>query len=661
MRLTSVSIAGIRGIDREVVDLSPVTTFWGPNGSGKTSIAGAVAFALTGRFPGLVVPGKPAGGTEVLSKLATDATQGFSVRLSMADPNGSRGWVERGLAGGKSKLSVSWLNERASGAEAAEQLLFRLVGDVSWAIDMFDPEKSIWRMSPEKRKAWALGICASASGWSTKQLIGAIGPETNDWNPSLHSDAGVCLEMNMQTVDSRLKAAQKVVREAIVITEGVSAEREADVQAEIDKLECKIASVNSEAQRLSRLLASADTEQATIDRDRRARALLIPQIENLKSRLSAQVPPPPPQLPAQALQDLDQIDMDMVCVLVDETEERELQVQLGSECAVLESDIQSLDRYSKLAGESGRCPVCGTTGPWKGADAFASRVAQLRARKQETLLRAAANQKRLEDLNALRMDLEQKRRSLELSVALYNEELTAHADRCAKFESSFEALANTIQTLEEQLARVPPDRPNVDSSALSEKLSATQAELAQLTAQVNEQRQKLGVAAHRQGQLSAQSSAERRVEQLKDLLVTMRKARDRMLDDASAPLRRALESLEVVCLNGWQWTLRRDGTALDMVMQRESRSLTVESLSAGERYLATIALLVAKSIVRREPWSGLFLDNFEAIFPDNRRLAVIRGLVTLCEMTNSPVDNVLVAGACEAPSDITGFKSYVRE
>ena len=51
MRLTRLTMRGLKGAAEEVVDLSPVTLFHGPNASGKTRIADAVRLLALGYHP----------------------------------------------------------------------------------------------------------------------------------------------------------------------------------------------------------------------------------------------------------------------------------------------------------------------------------------------------------------------------------------------------------------------------------------------------------------------------------------------------------------------------------------------------------------------------------------------------------------------------------
>jgi DNA repair exonuclease SbcCD ATPase subunit len=657
MRLRSITIEGLRGIEKETVELGPLTAFWGPNGSGKTSVVGSIIYALTGRFPGLLVPGKQSDSVAVVKGLATDPKKGFRVHLKLDDA-----WVERAISGGKElTVSASASGEHSKGNESAEQTIERLVGDVSWAVDMFDPERSVWRMTAERRKAWALGLCASASGWSRQQLIDAVGPATDDWDPTLHSDAGTCLELNMERTDTRIRSAQKVAREAAIITEGVSSESQASVQAEIARLEPHVERLRAEVERIDRLLSSATTEQAAIERVRRQRATLEAQVKDLRAKIGGLLPPEEPVYPQQAADTVEQVDMDVVALQLEKSDEEDRYRSLSDESAKTLAEVQLAKHYQKMAGTGGRCPFCGTEGAWKNSDEFDLKIRELEKRMEDLNAQCKESTNRQHNVDRQLGAMETTRRQAALLVAMYKEDSAFYADRCKQFDEGFQALLNSAQALETQLGSLPPDRPDIDPLSLEDSAARAQRSLAEATSQLNALRQKLGVATHRQGQLSSQTKAADRVEQLKALLTKMRSVRDRMLDDAVAPLREALQSLDVVCVNGWQWNLVREGTNFEMVMQRGKRhALPVEQLSVGERYLATIALLVAKAMVRREPWSGLFLDNFEAIFPESARCVVLQGLVAVGRMPRSPVDNILVAGACDVPPAIDGVLSYSR-
>ena len=158
------------------------------------------------------------------------------------------------------------------------------------------------------------------------------------------------------------------------------------------------------------------------------------------------------------------------------------------------------------------------------------------------------------------------------------------------------------------------------------------------------------VASEREGQLTAASAAEARTGELKKLLEAARVVRRAMLRDSIQPLREALARLGALAPHGWQWMVDSDGS-FKMARSRGKgtgeQTVAVEAMSAGEKYRATLALLVATSMIRREPWVGLFLDAFEQV-SDDVRADVLLALLAVEKAGH--VDNVFVAGAFHASS-----------
>jgi len=203
----------------------------------------------------------------------------------------------------------------------------------------------------------------------------------------------------------------------------------------------------------------------------------------------------------------------------------------------------------------------------------------------------------------------------------------------------------------------------VISTRLEEDLVSWRAEHARCKATLDGLRAELGVAQERAGQLKAAEAATERIEVLKTLQGRMKAVRDRMLDDATQPLSTRLGGLSALAPRGGRWGILRQERTVDVALWTKGGSppLPVTSLSAGERMRGTIALLVARSLVRREPWTGIFVDNFEQIYPAEERVSVLRALVA-AERAGA-VDNVFVAAACEPIVDeeglgLTGLITY---
>ena len=525
-KILSVEIDGLCGL-HERVELSPVSVFTGPNGSGKSTIVGAVAYALTGRFSGGV--GVTA---EALQALAPDPA-GFVVSLD-ASYAGATGdiRVRRGVQKGKRLLSVTLNGQTIRGVRDAEAIIRQHFGDVDWFVDMFDQERSFWRMSQEKRSRWMFELCASASGWTKERVLAQLNispleaddpafddPANKaafqrqiDWNPNLGRDAASNVEINLQQLEERLLATQRVIREATSIAGGIAAPAFAPTDEQLADAESAFraaAAVNADARQ------GADTSRAK----------------------------------------LDQLDKDIAA---------------GAD-KLLQAEI--------LAGLAPKqCPTCGHTLDREQAAA----AAKSRADEAAQLLVAQV------------CLLEARRLEAEPSDAL-----TA-AVRVAS--ERYEATFQVHKTLQHQKA----------------------------------------IASERDGQLVAATRAEARSAELKKLLEAARVVRRAMLRDSIQPLRKALSLLGALAPREWQWMVDSDGSFRMMrSMGTGEQTVTVEAMSAGEKYRATIALLVATCMIRREPWVGLFLDAFEQVSDDVRDDVL---LAILAVQKAGHVDNVCVAG-----------------
>ena len=531
-KILSIEIDGLCGL-HERVELSPVAVFTGPNGSGKSTVVGAVAYALTGRFPGVV--GVTA---EALQALAPDPA-GFVVALD-ASYAGATGdiRVRRGVQKGKRLLSVTLNGQTIRGVRDAEALIRQHFGDVDWFVDMFDQERSFWRMSQEKRSRWMFELCASASGWTKERVLAQLNisplsaddaafddPANTaafqrkiDWNPNLGRDAASNVEINLQQLEERLLATQRVAREATSIAGGIAAPAFAPTDEQLDDAEKAFraaAAVNADVRQC------ADTSRAK----------------------------------------LDQLDKDIA----------------AGDHELLLSEV--------LAGLAPKqCPTCGHTLDGAQAAAAAKRLADVTAQ-------LVIAQARL--LEARRLEAEQ-RDALTEAVRVASE----------RYEATFQV----HKTLQHQKA----------------------------------------VGSEREGQLTAATRAEARTVELKKLLEEARVVRRAMLKDSIQPLRKALSLLGALAPRQWAWMVDSDGSfRMARDMGTGEQTVTVEAMSAGEKYRATIALLVATSMIRREPWVGLFLDAFEQVSDDVRADVL---LALLAVQKAGHVDNVFVAGAFHASS-----------
>jgi energy-coupling factor transporter ATP-binding protein EcfA2 len=154
----------------------------------------------------------------------------------------------------------------------------------------------------------------------------------------------------------------------------------------------------------------------------------------------------------------------------------------------------------------------------------------------------------------------------------------------------------------------------------------------------------------------AVDAAKARVDDLKSLIYKLKEARMAILHDAVAPLRAALADLTM--LTGSEEgpaTVSVDGDTLTFACGRGGRLVPFEAMSSGEKLRLTIAVLVAVSRIRRQPWTGIFVDNFESVYPEDDRWGVIADVVRA--QRAGFIDNAVFAGAMPRP---TGMVDGVR-
>jgi len=648
MKLTKVLITGMRSLRHSEIPLGGVTLFTGPNGVGKTAAIGAIAYALTGRFPGV-----PATVNDLLS-LANDREQGFRVEL-VADDNTV---VERGIdVDGKpeAKFMVIHGGRRTKGKQA-EVILREAFGEVAWFVDAFDPERSIWRMSGEKRKEWALNLCAGSSGWSMERLLGEIGKKSEDWDPELSPEPGTCLELNLDGVYDKLLGLNRLVREAKAIAEGVTvaedletiAERVVSAEAELERARRKIGELETS-------LRSTSEQQTATEVARRERKRLEKAAADARVELTKILPPEPPQ---RSFAPQPSADAELVTL---QLEAEATQEEWAKACAEEEAAKQALAVLETLRA-TGKCDFCGAESP--NAARMAERLTDAVERVAAAERKVAATYQRYDVAQDKEVGLRFAIENQAAAEKVYQQEIASFEDRKNAFDSTWQTLLRNVQSIEEQIAKLPADRADVViSTRLEEDLVSWRAEHARCKATLDGLRAELGVAQERAGQLKAAEAATERIEVLKTLQGRMKAVRDRMLDDATQPLSTRLGGLSALAPRGGRWGILRQERTVDVALWTKGGSppLPVTSLSAGERMRGTIALLVARSLVRREPWTGIFVDNFEQIYPAEERVSVLRALVA-AERAGA-VDNVFVAAACEPIVDeeglgLTGLITY---
>ena len=154
-----------------------MTVFYGPSGAGKTTMLGAIAFALTGHFPGV---GQTAGD---IGAIATSPTCFAEVQ---ADAPDGEVFVRRGVADGKLFVEVREPRELEDGQHylhrwtkptEARAAIGRRFGDVATMCAPVDLAQSVWTQSAELQKRWAFDLCAPHAGWTPERLRAVLPPD----------------------------------------------------------------------------------------------------------------------------------------------------------------------------------------------------------------------------------------------------------------------------------------------------------------------------------------------------------------------------------------------------------------------------------------------------------------------------------------------------
>ncbi len=566
MKLTSITITGLRRRGSCTVPLAPLTLLYGPNGSGKSTVIGAIVYALTGRYPGLV-----GDNADDLLTLAPDPSVGFEVILRAEGPQGPV-TIRRGVTKDKLFVEAESGTDHTKSARGAAEMIRRLFGDVSMAVSAFDPEKSIWRLSPEKRTKWAFSLCAGGAGWTKARLLKLLGPKSDDWNPDAGDDAADCLDRNIADLTDRVRAAQKVAREARVVADGIATPPEPPSKEEIDAAEAARDAARDAVAELRRLAASINGAQAEREAVRRDRARLTANLEHTKAEFGKLLPPEqPPSEDDSALQEMEG-------ALV---------------AAEMDADV---------------CSACGAVRPTQATQAIQAQLVVLRRAKVERDARIAR----------LRREAE-------------------------RFQEAWQTLLSNQQVLERSLAALPPEPQVADEGeGLSGKIGAALQREAERRNIAADLRHREGLAHERAGQLQAADRAAARVEEMKKLGQKMRAARNQMLADALGPMQQAVARLQCLAPPDGTWNfVERPGLGVVLGYANETRGFVGPmAMSTGERFRATLTLLLAVAAVRREPWVGLFLDNFEQV-SDDAVFGAFQGLIVA--LRAGVVDNVLVA------------------
>jgi len=633
MKLKSVRIHGVRGIQSATYELGDVTVITGPNGAGKSTILGSVLFALTGRFPGL--PAMNQGGAALMAR--NNGKPRFSVALT-CEADGKQVVLTRGWQDGKGSVSVQDATSSATGKQA-ESKIAALFGDVTFMSEALDPEGSIWGLSREKRKAWASALCRSAAGWTKQRLVQEVGPANGDWNPDAMEDPGASLDLNIARIQEAVRAAQAVARQAEGVAATMSGDdiklpTEADVRAKQVTFEEALARVNA----LTSQQAESTRQRAAIERDDRNRRSLEGGIAHERAMIAQISIPPETQDRSAELQA--QRDAADEQVLQIEMELAEARAGLASA-----SERAAIDNAASVglasAAKQGKCPTCGCQGEFEASYARAQERTRL-SQEQATL--ASERVKALtRTYGAATTKLAQlDKQHADHRVAVSEQRQKAEAARAA-LTSRRESLAR----MEQQLADWPErDTPPLDDDAVAQALADARAKLAQARSAVDGARSMLTLARERDAQREAAIGARDEAERLKELLRKVTEARDTMLRESIEPLRKALQTMSSTAPDGGSWDAEVDGDALDIGLRRSSGTMVpAETLSSGERYRLTAALLVARAKLRREPWVGIVFDGFEQVCPDETRARTMSSLAAMVQAGD--VDNAIFAAAAD--------------
>lgn len=616
MRLTEVRIEGLRTLGGVTVPLAPVTVIAGPNGGGKSTVLGAIAYGLTGRYPGVI-------GTHVddIKPLARDPDEGFLVRLYSLQPRrdgpDQELIIERGCGSKGHRLRTMGSGVAASRkVHDAEATIMKHFGEPGFAVDAFDAERSIWRKSIELRTQWAFALCAGKAGWTHARLGEELGEPNEDWDPLASEEPSTCLEINLLRLDERYTAAQRVSREAATIAEGIALVDPEPTDEEIAAAEKRVDAAASEYRRLQTALGAARTLTADAARVREELDAVNEELKKLR----------PPEAPTPSPSVAETIDAHGAF------QEQTLDPAAKS-LSMVEAEVSMLKHTLGTLpdGTAPQCPIC-------ASHLSAHTLQTLKARL------GYAEQKQ----EALTAELEQAERQAQVlyeacvRATAHKAEVEAYERALSGFASHRVSLQRSRDAREAELAAIGVHLPGCKEADV-EKADQVHAEAYTALAEL---RKRHTLARERAGQREAGRQADARAAVLSVRRDRMRQVRKRMLHDGVAPLLSALTELGMLAPPGSHWMLvpAKGGVAFgyagDAAAALGQRFVPVEMMSSSEKYRATIALLVATAIVRRPPWVGIFLDNFEQVHPVHRP-ELLSGLASLARA--GLVDNVVVA------------------
>jgi len=630
MKINRVLIEGVRGIASGDYDLDAVTVVTGANGAGKTTILGSVLWALTGRFPGL--PAMSHGGAALMACMPSGS---FQVSLHCTKRDGAAVLLTRSWQKGKGGLSLREVGGGNATGKAAEAQIVAMFGDVTFMADALGPEGSIWGLSREKRKAWASALCRSTAAWSTERLVEKVGPPSDNWNPNAMADAGGSLDLNIARLQESIREAQAIARKAESTASTVSGDSTKTPTKQEVQVKRKVAEdAAARATELRVALREAQSARSSAERQQQMRARIESQVANCQAILQRHEATPASERDAALSVALDDLEAQGLEAEMDETEKR----QRVTSCEVLLATLKAQRPALEKASSDCLCPVCGQTGD------FPSMLASLNA--DEAAAKAALSAA-LEEMSLA------KKNSRALADRIVDVQRRLSAAISAKQDA--EAQAAKLAALEMDLLSLGDLMAPSDEAQLQTSLNEAVADAAKKRDDYEHAASLITLSSERRVQEETAAAAREHAEQLKELLARMISARDKMLAESIEPLRAALDELSATAPYGGKWDARLDGDALDIGVATSEGFIPAETLSAGEKYRLTAALLVARSKLRREPWVGLVLDGFEQVSPASVRKETIESLAGM--VAAGHVDNALFAAALETQASFGGAKT----
>jgi len=586
MRITRIRVRAWKGVNASF-DCDHVTAFLGPNGTGKTTAVSAVAYALTGRWPGigdkypaLMALTEPSVPTDV--EIETD--DGVVVHRGYTAAHKASVWIQEG-------------GDRVHGSKA-EDRIGRLFGDVSFFADALEPERAIWRLSPEKFQTWVFGLCGAAAAWTPQRLTETVGDYGHDWNPALHRDPSICLAMNLAAVGESLLAAQRITRESEITAQTITSLREV-TDEELEK-------------------ARADHVAAVQDLARLQAALADPK-------------PVEPAEPPVVRSHLDALRDELMAAEAELGAAENVAKAIHDAKLAAEEHLRLVSLARSRCAEGGSCPVCASK-PEDGAwldKAFTAATAMLQQSSDAVRNKAPELVRLCQERDAAAKQLQGLQR------------LWDHYDaQWANYQQALDAWRARGVGSEEEVSAVQVRSAQIKVKVAADVLAVTESAWTKWRE----------VALHK----DAVERSRAREAQLKALRTRLREVRTEMLRDATEPLQRSLASVAALAPQNGEFTVRTTDEFVQVGLMRGDRFIPYAAMSGAERLRATIALYAARRMLRPEPWSALFVDALEQVYAAEDRATI---LATLAAVT--VLDNVFVAGACHDTFNVPGVRCHV--